>query len=91
MLPVGSVRQRQKTRAPPGSATRQSFLAPKLWLPPDGCPLVLTPVTGQIALAIAFHVTSPNETSALDRAFPHSRVYDLSLPRNVARETNVYR
>ncbi len=52
---------------------------------------VLSAVTGQIPLAVAVNVKPAYHAAALDRTFPDRRVYGLSLPSDVARETYVNR
>ncbi len=52
---------------------------------------VLSAVTGQIPLAVTVNVKPAYHAAALDRTFPYRRVYGLSLPSDVARETHVNR
>jgi hypothetical protein len=50
---------------------------------------VFTPMTAQVALAIAVNVKPSYHATALDGTFPHGCMYGLSLPRDVTRETHV--
>jgi hypothetical protein len=51
---------------------------------------VLAPMSGEIALAIALDVESPDKAAALNRIFPDARMHCLAVPRNVARKTNIH-
>jgi hypothetical protein len=51
---------------------------------------VLAAMPGEIALAVAVDIQSPNHAPALDRFLPDTRVHGLAVPRNVTRKPNIY-
>jgi hypothetical protein len=52
---------------------------------------VLAAVSGEISLCVAVDVEPPDHAPALNRFFPDACVDRLSAPRNIARETHIYR
>lgn len=51
---------------------------------------VFAAMPGEIALGVTVDIQPPNQTSALDRVFPHARVHGLTAPPNVTRKSNIY-
>ena len=52
---------------------------------------LLTPVAGQIALTVSVQIEPADSTTATHRSLPDPGVYGTTLPRDVARKSDVHR
>ncbi len=52
---------------------------------------LLTAVAGQVALAVSVQIQPADPTAAAHRIFPDSGVYGATLPRDIARKSDVHR
>ena len=52
---------------------------------------LLTPVAGQVALAVSVQIQPADATAAIHRSLPDPGVYGTILPRDVARKSDVHR
>jgi hypothetical protein len=51
---------------------------------------LLTPVAGQVALTISVQIQPADPTAAIHRILPDPGVYGATLPRDVARKSDVH-
>ncbi len=52
---------------------------------------LLTPVAGQVALSVSVQIQPADPTAATHRSLPDPGVYGTTLPRDVARKSDVHR
>jgi len=52
---------------------------------------LFTSVAGEIALTVAVQIQSADPTTALDRILPDPRMHRATPPRDVARQSHIYR
>src|SRR5215468_1697785 len=52
---------------------------------------LLTPVASQVALTVSFKIQPADPTAAIHRILPDSGVYSATLPRDVARKSDIHR